>query len=142
PEVRSRTWDGECPLWRLDTLQGEVKARYVISAIGACLDPEPVDVPGDDQLVGATMHTAPWDPDLDLPGKPAALPGTGASAVQIIPEIAHDVAHLEVFQRTPIWVGPKPDLPTPRPLRRLFRAVPAVQDAIRRLSVNLAETVL
>src|SRR3546814_13539320 len=70
------------------------------------------------------------------------MSGTGASAVQIIPEIAEDVAHLDVFQRTPIWVGPKPDLPTPRPLRRLFRAVPAVQDAIRRVSVSLAETVL
>src|SRR3546814_17020028 len=88
------------------------------------------------------MHTASWDHDLDLRGKRVAMIGTGASAVQIIPEIAEDVAHLDVFQRTPIWVGPKPDLPTPRPLRRLFRAVPAVQDAIRRVSVSLAETVL
>src|SRR3546814_14992781 len=88
------------------------------------------------------MHTASWDHDLDLRGKRVAMIGTGASAVQIIPEIAEDVAHLDVFQRTPIWVGPKPDLPTPRPLRRLFRAVPAVPDAIRRVSVSLAETVL
>src|SRR3546814_17304215 len=68
--------------------------------------------------------------------------GTGASAVQIIPEIAEDVAHLAVFPRTPIWVGPTPDLPTPRPLRRLFRAVPAVQPATRRASLSLAATVL
>jgi len=141
-EVRSRTWDEACHLWRLDTPQGEVTARYVISAIGAFVDPKPVDIPGIERFTGTTMHTASWDHDLDLRGRRVAMIGTGASAVQIIPEIADDVSHLEVFQRTPIWVGPKPDLPTPWLLRRLFRAVPAVQDALRRVSVSLAETVL
>jgi cation diffusion facilitator CzcD-associated flavoprotein CzcO len=67
-----------------------------------------------------------------LAGRRAAIIGTGASAVQIIPEVAPRLARLDVYQRKPIWVGPKLDLPTPRPVQRLFRRAPAVQDAIRR----------
>src|SRR3546814_19250128 len=117
-EVRSRTWDEACHLWRLDTPQGEVTARYVISAIGAFVEPKPVDIPGVERFAGTTMHTASWDHDLDLRGKRVAMIGTGASAVQIIPELAEDVHHPAVFQRPPLWVGPNTALPTPRPLRR------------------------
>src|SRR3546814_6751447 len=56
-EVRSRTWDEACHLWRLDTPQGEVTARYVISAIGAFVEPKPVDIPGVERFAGTTMHT-------------------------------------------------------------------------------------
>ena len=53
------------------------------------------------------MHTARWDHSQDLTGKRVAIIGTGASAVQVIPEIAPIVEHLTVFQRTPIWCFPK-----------------------------------
>src|SRR3546814_5800651 len=81
-EVRSRTWDEACHLWRLDTPQGEVTARYVISANGAFVEPKPVDIPGVERFAGTTMHTASWDHDLDLRGKRVAMIGTGASAVR------------------------------------------------------------
>jgi cation diffusion facilitator CzcD-associated flavoprotein CzcO len=141
-EVLARTWDDEHHLWRLDTPHGEITARYVISAIGAFVDPKPVDIPGIETFAGTVMHTASWDHSVNLTGRRVALIGTGASAVQIVPEIADAPAHLDVYQRTPIWVGPKPDLATPRPLRWLFRKVPAVQEAVRRFSTSLTETAL
>src|SRR3546814_12956641 len=111
-EVRSRTWDEACHLWRLDTPQGEVTARYVISAIGAFVEPKPVDIPGVERFAGTTMHTASWDQDLDLRGKRVAMIGQGAGAVHSIPENAQGVAPDDVFQRTRLWVGPKPQPPT------------------------------
>lgn len=141
-EVLARRWDDEHHLWRLDTAHGEVTARYVISAIGAFVDPKPIDIPGVDTFQGKVMHTSSWDHDVDLTSKRVAIIGTGASAVQIIPEIADAPAHLDVYQRTPIWVAPKPDLRTPRPVRWVFNKVPAAQEGVRRLSTSLTETAL
>lgn len=71
------------------------------------------------------MHTARWDHSVDLAGKRVAIIGTGASAVQVIPSIAPDVAHLTVFQRTPIWCLPKLDARLPRPVQRVLGLPPA-----------------
>ena len=73
--------------------------------------PKKPDIAGVDDFGGTLMHTAQWDHTQDLTGKRVAIIGTGASAVQVIPSIAPDVAHLTVFQRTPIWVMPKLDVP-------------------------------
>ena len=67
------------------------------------------------------MHTARWDHGLDLTGKRVAIIGTGASAVQVIPEIAPIVEQLTVFQRTPIWCFPKADVPLSPAARRAMR---------------------
>ena len=67
------------------------------------------------------MHTARWDHDQDLTGKRVAIIGTGASAVQVIPEIAPIVERLTVFQRTPIWCFPKLDVPLSPMVRRMMR---------------------
>ena len=141
-EVLSRTWDDEHHLWRLDTPQGEVTSRYVVSAIGAFVDPRRVDIPGLDSFAGETMHTAAWDHEVDLRGRRVAVIGTGASAVQLVPEVADVAAHLDVYQRTPIWVAPKPDPPTPGAVRWLFRRVPALQEHVRRLATAFAELAL
>ena len=73
--------------------------------------PKLPDIDGVDSFAGLTMHTARWDHSQDLTGKRVAIIGTGASAVQVIPEIAPIVKHLTVFQRTPIWCFPKVDVP-------------------------------
>ena len=67
------------------------------------------------------MHTARWDHAQDLTGKRVAIIGTGASAVQVIPEIAPIVEQLTVFQRTPIWCMPKFDVPLPAAARWAMR---------------------
>ena len=63
---------------------------------------------------GETFHSARWNHDYDLKGKRVAAVGTGASAIQFVPEIQKDVAQLHVIQRTPPWVMPHPN----RPIRR------------------------
>ena len=119
------TFDDAAHLWRLETAAGDaLSARYVIGATGVFSQPMPPEIEGIEGFAGHTVHTARWDPDLDLRGKRVAIIGTGASAVQVIPEIAPLVQHLTVFQRTPIWCLPKPDRPIPGAVRFLQRRVP------------------
>jgi cation diffusion facilitator CzcD-associated flavoprotein CzcO len=127
-DVTERVWDEDEHLWRL-TINGdrEVTARFVISAIGAFVDPKPVTIDGLDQFEGKIIHSARWDHSYDLAGKRVAIVGTGASAVQIIPTIAPEVARLDVYQRTPIWVSPKFDPPIPDLVKQLFKRVPLTQ---------------
>ena len=70
------------------------------------------------------FHTAKWCTDHDLTDKNVAIIGTGASAIQIIPEIAKKVIQLFIFQRTPPWVGPRPDAAVHSALQGLFSRFP------------------
>ena len=130
-EVRSRSWDEEAQLWRLSLPGGELTARFVISAVGAFVNPKPPQIAGLADFQGQVVQSAAWEPSVELTGKRVAVIGTGASAVQIIPEIAPAVAQLDVYQRTPIWVGPKFDPPTPRALVTIYRRFPRVQQSVR-----------
>ena len=96
---------------RPSTAGDEITARFLVNAIGVLNIPKLPDIAGVDSFAGVTMHTARWDHSQDLTGKRVAIIGTGASAVQVIPEIAPIVEHLTVFQRTPIWCFPKLDVP-------------------------------
>ncbi len=121
-KVTAANFDDEESLWRLDLDTGEqVTARFLINACGVLITPKYPDIDGVDSFAGVTMHTARWDHSQDLTGKRVAVIGTGASAVQVIPEIAPIVERLTVFQRTPIWCFPKPDVPLSPTARRLMR---------------------
>lgn len=121
-KVISTEFDEENGLWRVQTDPGgEVTARFVIGASGVLTVPNLPDIDGVDSFAGITMHTARWDHGQDLTGKRVAIIGTGASAVQVIPEIAPIVEHLTVFQRTPIWCFPKFDVPLPAAVRWAMR---------------------
>jgi cation diffusion facilitator CzcD-associated flavoprotein CzcO len=131
-EVESRTWDPDACVWRLSLPGGRsLTARFVVSAIGAFVNPKPAAIQGLDSFEGTVLRSAAWDASVGLAGKRVAVVGTGASAVQIIPAIARDVARLDVYQRTPIWVGPKLDWRTPRLVQRLFRRFPGIQQRVR-----------
>lgn len=128
PKIRFNTkvlaadYDDEHALWRVQTDPGgTVTARFLVSASGVLTVPKLPDIAGVDSFDGVTMHTARWDHSQDLTGKRVAIIGTGASAVQVIPEIAPIVKQLTVFQRTPIWCFPKPDVPLPRLARWAMR---------------------
>jgi cation diffusion facilitator CzcD-associated flavoprotein CzcO len=132
-------FDDEHALWRVHTDPGgEVTARFLIGASGVLTVPALPDIDGVDSFAGITMHTARWDHTQDLTGKRVAVIGTGASAVQIIPEIAPIVAQLTVFQRTPIWCFPKADYPLPAPVRAAMR-MPGGQVVQRLLSQAYVE---
>lgn len=125
-KVLAAEFDEERDVWRvqLESPHGAsawVTARYLINASGVLTTPNLPDIPGVDTFAGVTIHTARWDHTQDLTGKRVAVIGTGASAVQVIPEIAPKVSQLTVFQRTPIWCFPKADLPLPAPVRWAMR---------------------
>ena len=133
--VTGATWDEDEDVWRLETARGDgLVARHVIGATGVLTKPKPPVIPGVEDFGGTTMHTARWDDAVELRGKRVALIGTGASAVQVIPSIAPQVAQLTVFQRTPIWCLPKPDGPLPAALHAAQRWIPGVQWATRMIS--------
>ncbi|MFC6881850.1 MULTISPECIES: flavin-containing monooxygenase [Actinomadura] len=140
--VERARWDEAARLWRLATPSGEITARFLITANGVLHQPKRPDIPGLDDFAGKVMHTAEWDASHDLSGRRVGLIGTGASALQVIPRIAAEVGRLHVYQRTAIWVAPKPDFRVPRPVRRLFRAVPATQRAVRAVTNAVVELFL
>ena len=83
----------------------------VVSAVGQLNRPSYPDIHGLDEFAGTSFHSARWDHEAKLTGKRVAVIGTGASAVQFVPEIAEQVGELLVFQRTPPWLGPHAGLP-------------------------------
>ncbi|MDO8680855.1 MAG: NAD(P)/FAD-dependent oxidoreductase [Acidobacteriota bacterium] len=109
--VRSE-FDGARDTWITHLNDGSVvTSRYVIAATGLFTQPALPDIAGLESFAGKTMHTARWDHGYDVRSKRVAVIGTGASAVQVVPEIAPLVTQLTVFQRTPIWIAPKLDRP-------------------------------
>ncbi|MGI5347071.1 flavin-containing monooxygenase [Streptomyces sp. CA-250714] len=127
-------------LWRAFLRDGSsATARFVICATGWLTKPKSPDIEGLDRFTGDIVHTAEWDTTLELAGRRVGLIGTGASAVQLVPEIAPRVAGLHVYQRTPIWLFPKPDIAVPELVRRLFRAAPWAQRTLRLCTDTVTE---
>lgn len=137
--VDSATYDQQANLWRLATTGGELTARFVINASGVLTRPKFPDIPGVAGFEGIVMHTSRWDHGKDLCGKRVGIIGTGASAVQIIPELAPKAQRLVVFQRTPIWCLPKLDFPLRAPIRWALNRVPGGQSTARLASQALVE---
>ncbi|MDH6244249.1 NAD(P)/FAD-dependent oxidoreductase [Mycobacterium sp. OTB74] len=120
-QVTGAEYHDEADLWQVHTDSGTVTARFLINGSGVLTVPKLPDIQGVSDFAGVTMHTARWDSGADLTGKRVAIIGTGASAVQVIPEIAPIVQQLTVFQRTPIWCFPKLDRPLPTAARWAMR---------------------
>ncbi|MDT7777389.1 MAG: hypothetical protein QOC67_6313 [Pseudonocardiales bacterium] len=129
--VTGARWDGPAQLWRVSTSDGEYTANVLAAAPGPLHQPALPALPGLDTFTGTAFHSAQWDHGHDLTGRRVAVIGTGASAIQFVPEIAGRVAELHVFQRTPSWVLPKVDFPIPRPVQFAFRAAPITERAVR-----------
>jgi cation diffusion facilitator CzcD-associated flavoprotein CzcO len=130
--VLSATFDDDSHVWLLDTGDARpLTARFLITATGGFGQPKAPEIEGLETFAGKTMHTAHWDHRHDLAGQRVAVIGTGATAVQLLPQIAPRVERLYVFQRTPIWVLPKADFEFPGAAKFIFRHAPLLQDAIR-----------
>lgn len=141
--VESACWDDAARLWTISTSDGtRVTARYLVTATGFLSQPHTPDIPGIDTFTGKIIHTAAWDDSHDLAGRRVAVIGTGATAVQLIPELARTVAELTVYQRTPIWVVPKHDRPISPAVQRLFARVPLTQRVARLFNTGVLELML
>jgi cation diffusion facilitator CzcD-associated flavoprotein CzcO len=126
-DVQGARWDDSTRRWRVETSNGTFVAQFLVLATGPLSEPVLPVLPGLARFEGKTFHSARWDHTYDLTGKQVAVIGTGASAIQFVPEIQPRVAKLHLFQRTPPWVIPRLGHTIPRWQRTLFRRVPPLQ---------------
>lgn len=109
-EVSEAAFDEQAALWQVTTRDGaRFSARALVSACGQLNRPLYPKILGVERFAGESFHSARWRHDIDLSGKRVAVIGTGASAIQFVPQIAPQVAQLHLFQRSPAYVLPKPD---------------------------------
>jgi cation diffusion facilitator CzcD-associated flavoprotein CzcO len=130
-EVLGASWHEEAKRWVLDTSNGSITAKVLISATGPLVEPKFPDFPGLETFRGPVMHSARWDHSVDLRGRRVASIGTGASAIQYVPRVAPGVERLYVFQRTAPWVTPHSARPLAPLERRLYRRFPLLQRVAR-----------
>lgn len=138
-EVLDARWSARDQLWTIRTDAGTLTSRFLVGAAGPWNEPLVPEIPGLDTFPGPCFHSSRWDHGLDLTGKRVAVIGTGASAVQLVPELQPVVARLELFQRTAQWVLPKPDLPLPPAARAALR-LPGAAAALRAVENGVMET--
>ncbi|MDV2081152.1 flavin-containing monooxygenase, partial [Marinobacter xestospongiae] len=125
-------WDDDAGLWRLDTSNGEYLARTVVFATGPITESRIPAIPGLESFKGEMFHSARWNHDVDLTGKRVAVIGTGASAIQFVPQIQPQTKELTVFQRTAPWVLPKPDMALGESSKQAIERFPVIQQSWRK----------
>lgn len=125
--------------WHLKTDRGDViTAQHLICSTGPLSQPRWPDIPGLDEFRGPKLHSARWDPAVPLAGKRIGVIGTGSTAVQLVPPLAREAAHLHLFQRTPNWILPRLERHYSS-LDRLLARLPPVAWAVRRFWVAFLE---
>jgi len=130
--VESARWDEDAQQWRVALAGGDtLTTRFLITATGFLSQPHTPDIPGITSFNGKVVHTTAWDHSYNFAGRRVGLIGTGATAIQLIPELAKTVADLTVYQRTAIWVAPKLDFRIAPGVQRLFARIPLTQRAVR-----------
>ena len=130
--VTRAQYDEAAQLWHLTFATGEtVVARALVTGMGALHVPSFPAIEGLENFTGPKFHSAEWDDDFDVTGKTVAVIGTGASAIQIVPQIADKAQQVLLYQRTPAWVLPRMDRPTSAMMKALFRHVPLLQRLYR-----------
>lgn len=140
--ARTADWDEEGRRWRLTLDDGStLTARFVVAGLGGLNRPSFPAIDGLEDFAGPLMHSAAWDPSVQLEGKRVAVIGTGASAIQIVPEVAQLASQLNVFQRTAPWVMPRMDVDFGPRARAAFRRFPILQKALRGLIWSVQEAV-
>jgi len=131
-EIRSMHFDEGTARWELGSATGEVfGADVVVSALGQLNRPSVPEFEGLDEFGGTMFHSARWDHSHDLTGRNVAVVGNAASALQFIPRIAGTAAHVDVFQRSPNWVIPKPNRRYDELTRWAFHSVPGLSNLER-----------
>jgi cation diffusion facilitator CzcD-associated flavoprotein CzcO len=126
--LAAATWHNDQNCWLLE-IQGQapLRARHVITALGGLNRPSIPAIAGRERFAGVQFHSSQWQHDVNLAGKRVAVVGTGASAIQVVPELAKICSAVKVFQRTPAWLVPRPNRAYGPLLRWAFAHVPGLQ---------------
>ena len=131
-ELTAAEWNEELKQWQLDTSNGKYAARTVIFSTGPITEPQIPKIKGIESFEGEMFHSARWNHVYDLNDKRIAVIGTGASAIQFIPQIQPIAKNVVVFQRTAPWVLPKADLPLNDRAKGIITRFPTVQETWRK----------
>lgn len=140
PQIRLNTkfheavWNEQESLWEAragDNLR--IRARVLVSGVGGLHVPSYPKLKGLENFRGPAFHSSTWDPSVDLSGKNVGVVGTGASAIQFVPQIAPQVGKLTLFQRTPAWIVPRLDFAISEKWRARFRRFRPAMWAFRQL---------
>ncbi len=127
-EVNGAHFDENRGVWTVTTKNGDVyTTRHFVLATGPLHEPSYPDIPGLDKFQGKVFHSARWDHDYDLHGKNVVSIGTGASAIQYVPEVAKQAGKLHVMQRTPAWIIPRDTRTYPEIEKKIFRRFPLLR---------------
>lgn len=130
-DLLKAVWDDEANLWRVHTSQGDYTANVIVSAMGHLADEKFPNIPGIDDFTGEKFHSARWDHNAKLEGKRIAVIGSGASAIQIVPEMAKIAGHLTVLQRSAPYIIPRPDRAYTEAEKRRFARDPEAMEELR-----------
>jgi cation diffusion facilitator CzcD-associated flavoprotein CzcO len=130
-DVTSARWNSRDRCWDVTAAGSEYRARTLISAAGHLSDPVYPDIPGLQTFAGRLFHSARWDHEFELRGTRVGLIGTGASGIQIVPELADVVASLDVFQRSAPYIVPRRDREYTVAEKRMFARVPETAQNLR-----------
>jgi len=138
--VESAHFDADTGTWRVASSDGQVRNfDFLISACGQLSNPSIPDLAGIADFKGPSFHSADWDHSYDLSGKQVAVVGTGASAIQFVPEVAKKAAQLDIYQRSAPWILHKFDREYPEWEKRFFRRFPARVALSRRFFFSVFE---
>ncbi|MGI9085401.1 MAG: flavin-containing monooxygenase [Aeromicrobium sp.] len=131
-EVTAATWDADDHWWIVTFADGSTETvDLLVSAVGQLSDPMLPMIPGIESFEGPSFHSARWDHSADIHGRTVAVVGSGASAVQLVPHLVRDGERVVVFQRSPNYLLPKPDMPYKRWHSAMFHRIPGAQQAER-----------
>jgi cation diffusion facilitator CzcD-associated flavoprotein CzcO len=132
-ELQQACWDEDARQWQIATSQGPIAADMLVLGQGPLSEPKLPNIPGIEQFAGTLFHSSHWNDEHDLSGEHVAVIGTGASAIQIVPNIQPRVRHLALFMRTPPWILPRQDHAIPAWRQELYRRLPLAQRFARGL---------
>ena len=141
--VEEARWDEATARWVVRTTGGEeYGAPVLVWATGSLSEPSIPDFPGLADFRGKVFHSARWEHGFDLTGKRVCVVGTGASAIQFVPQIAPVVEHLYLHQRTPPFVVPRRDRAVSALRKLAYRRAPALQRLSRLRIYAMFESLL
>jgi len=129
--VTSAVWDEDAEVWNVTTSTGVYQAPALVSAAGHLSDPVYPEISGIEKFTGKLFHSARWDHSVEFTGKLVGVIGTGASAIQIVPEVARTARHLTVFQRSAPYIIPRRDYVYTEAEKGMFGRVPETAQHVR-----------
>lgn len=138
-EMRAAAWNEERRCWVVHTGDRVYESKWLLLGTGSLHATNMAEIPGADTFRGKVFHSSHWPEGYTAAGERVAVIGTGASSIQLTPRLGKHAERVHLFQRTPAWIQPRPNLPHGPRIQALFRRFPATQRALRGAEWALGE---